>query len=83
MSSPESASQGVNCRIGYSRIWKDKRGKHLCRCPPLFDDPLSKFGLFEDLYAGNGNDQADDGKDQQILPDDPVGQGGAIENQQQ
>ena len=41
-------------------------------------DPLSVFGFLEELNSGNNNDHGDDGKDQQILPDDPVGQRGAI-----
>ncbi len=35
-------------------------------------DPLAIFGLFKELNSGNDNDQADDGKDEQILPDDCI-----------
>ena len=51
--------------------------------PAPFDDPLSKFGPLEELNSGNDSDQADDGQDQEILPDDRVGQRGAVENQYQ
>ena len=50
---------------------------------PLFDDPLSKFGSLEELHSGNDNHQADDRQDQEIFPDNRVGQRGAIENQYQ
>ena len=72
MSYPECVIQGVNCRIGDFRTWEDKRGRQLCTRLPLFDDPLSKFGPLEELNSGNDSDQADDGKDKQILPDDRV-----------
>ena len=54
---------GVNPAIGAIRTWWDKRGGLVHCSPPLFDDPLSIFGLLEDLYSGNDNNQANDGKD--------------------
>ena len=41
---------------------------------------LAEFGSLEELNAGNGRDQADDGEDQQILPDDTVRQCRTIED---
>ena len=63
-----------------TRFSVETGGSWLYAPPPLFGDPLAKFGPLEELNAGDDDNQTDDGEDQQIQPDGPICQGRAGEN---